>query len=329
MTIDINELADTVKEEAYPVMIQSYDVVPSVFDRIAEVRPLSELANKYGTKGTTLEAVGEFRDRLDGQEAEADQPGKAYTWQLAVKQPARRVDIPQRSLDSMQSAGRIVDYVQRQAAEWGKQAIRFKEARIAGMLQDGTLTAGSLEFFDNSYLDEYDPNAGFIYDGLPFFDGAHTLSGASGTFSNIATSRPLTRANLETTLTTMRQTNAVNDRGDRIMIMPNALIVPPALEYTARRITQSELDPGSANNDINAVRGMLEVIVNPYLTDDSDAWWVADTSLGGIIAYDSGLPTLETFYDPIKKVLSIIPEFHFGSSVKDWRGFHSCNKADS
>lgn len=328
--IDVNELADAVKQELYPVMVQAYDEEPETYSRIADVRGMGELnGNLYGTKGTTLLGAGEFRERQDGQEVEADSPGKAYTWRCKVRQFARTIPIAQRTLDSLQSADKIANYVQEQVAAFGRQAKRKKEDRIAGMLQTGTLTAGSLEYFDDSYLDENDPNAGVIYDGLPFFDTAHTLANASGTFSNHVASRTLTRANLETTLTAMRQTNAVDDNGDRVRIMPTHIIVPPALEYDARRVLQSVLDPGSTDNDINAVRGMLDIVVNPYLTDDSDAWWVADLSNSGIRAYDSGTPIIETGYDFRRKVLYVTAEFHFGSTVTDWRRFHACNKAAS
>jgi hypothetical protein len=329
--LDVNELADTVKAELYPVVIQDYEAQPAFYPQLTDLRPITEMGNFYGIKGNTLEAVGEFRDRADGQEAEHDSPGKAYTWQAAVRQKTRMMTIPQRMLDSLGSAGRIVDYVQRQAAGWGVQAMRAKDTHVAGMLQKGTLTAGSAEFFDNSYLDDNDPNPKYIYDGLPFFDTAHTLSDSSTTLSNHTASSALTRANLETVLTTIRQTNAIDDRGNRIQLMPNALVVPSALEFTARRIVNSTVS--DADMQVNPVQGSLQVIVNPYLTDDTDSWYVAQVGAagvgGGIRFYDSGAPVIESQYDSVRKVLHVVAEIHFAAAVTDWRFWYAANKAAS
>lgn len=329
--LDVTELADTVKAELYPTVIQSYEAQPAIYPQICDVRPITEMRNFYGTKGNTLEASGEFRDRADGQEAEHDSPGKAYTWQCKVRQKARRMEIPQRMLDTLGTAGRVVDYVQQQAANWGTQARRAKDQHVAGMLQKGTLTAGSAEFFDNSYLDDNDPNPKFIYDGLPFFDTAHTLSDSPTTLGNHTASLALTRANLETVLTTIRQTNAIDDRGNRIQLMPNALVVPPALDFTARRIVNSTVS--DADMQINPVQGALQVIVNPYLTDDTDSWYVAQVGAagfgGGIRFFDAGEPVITTQYDEVRKILHVVAEVHFGAAVTDWRFWYNANKAAS
>lgn len=325
--IDVSTLPELVTQEAYPVMVQSYETTPSYYTGLCNVRSVSE-TNLYGLKGSVLETAGQFRERADGAEAESDAPGKAYTWQVKIRQFTRRLDIPQRMLQSLGSAGKVTDYVQQQISAWGEQAMRRKDLFLAGMLQDGTLTAGSLEFFDNSFPDNDDPNAGFIYDGLPFFDTAHTLSGASGTYANHTASAALTSTNLQTVLTTIRSTNAVNDRGDRILLMPDTLVVPQALLFTARQVLNSQLLPGGTNNDVNPLAGELQIVANPYLTADTDSWYVCEAGKG-IDFWDSGAPVIETQYDAKRKVLSVVAEMHFGSAVTDWRRWYNANKAAS
>ena len=54
------------------------------------------------------------------------------------------------------------------------------------------------------------------------------------------------------------------------------LVVPPALQREAVEITESELDPNTANNNVNVYKGSANVVVVPYLGTaggGSDAYW--------------------------------------------------------
>ena len=75
---------------------------------------------------------------------------------------------------------------------------------------------------------------------------------------------------------TIQIMEATDDRGLRIQLRPTRLITPVELYYEASRILRSELQSGTANNDINALRAMgviPEVSVNHYLTD-ADAFFI-------------------------------------------------------
>ncbi len=71
--------------------------------------------------------------------------------------------------------------------------------------------------------------------------------------------------------------DARNARDHRIALKPKQLIIPTALQFDAQRVLKSELQSGTANNDINAVRSMGLIsggyIVNHYLTD-TDQWFI-------------------------------------------------------
>ena len=68
-----------------------------------------------------------------------------------------------------------------------------------------------------------------------------------------------------------------NDRGLTIKVLPKKLIIPPDLEFEAARILKSIQQPGTANNDINAIRVLGKIpqgyCVNHFLTD-ADAWFI-------------------------------------------------------
>lgn len=110
-------------------------------------------------------------------------------------------------------------------------------------------------------------------DGKELFATDHpSLSGAQSNELNPAAD--MSEASLEDL--TIQIMEATDDRGLRIQLRPTRLITPVELYYEAGRILRSELQSGTANNDINALRAMgviPEVSVNHYLTD-ADAFFI-------------------------------------------------------
>ena len=81
----------------------------------------------------------------------------------------------------------------------------------------------------------------------------------------------------------------VDERGLKVSVRGLKLLIPPALQFVADRLLESTLRPGSADNDINAVRnmGMLPqgYKVNHYLTD-TDAWFVKTDAPRGFVHFE-------------------------------------------
>ena len=112
-------------------------------------------------------------------------------------------------------------------------------------------------------------------DGVFLFSASHPLV-SGGTNANM----PSTHADLnETSLeaAVIQIGKWTDERGLMIAARPQTLIIPPDLQFVAARVMQSDLRPGTADNDINAVRSMGVVpggtVVNHYLTD-TDAWFL-------------------------------------------------------
>jgi hypothetical protein len=86
----------------------------------------------------------------------------------------------------------------------------------------------------------------------------------------------LTKDNVKTIRESMMA--VTDDKGNKVAVTPNAILVPPGLEDEALEITRSINDPDSANNTINPQFGRFQVITWHYLTD-SNAWFMMDTML--------------------------------------------------
>lgn len=328
MSLSVTELAELVDATAYPVLLEAAAAQPAIFPQFCKVNPITT-DMLYGTKGTVLGALGEFRRRRDGGALEHDRVGKSHTWQVAFHPFSKILTIPMRLADASNAAGKIGDMVAGTAQKAGSRAITDKDRFVAAVMQKGTLTAGSLDYFDNSFVDNADPNPKFIYDGLPFFDTAHT-DNAGSTYSNHEAGGSLTSANLETYLQTIRQTNAKDDRGGEMVIEPDVIVVPPGLEFTAARVLNSALTAGTANNDVNALQGRLRPVVNRYLSDaaSASAGWIGQAG-AGLEVWDSGIPQVRTGVDLEHGNYIVTFEYHFGVTVTDWRFWFNFGKAAS
>lgn len=132
--------------------------------------------------------------------------------------------------------------------------------------------------FINGFTDSGTDVEGFPIagqDSVGLLSTAHVFETGGAQQANEGTFA-LTAANVEATITAMR--GWVDDVGEVNVVSPDVLLVPPELEFDALRIVGSELDPASANNAQNPLKGRLRVVVWDYLTD-ANAWFLIDSRL--------------------------------------------------
>jgi len=122
------------------------------------------------------------------------------------------------------------------------------------------------------------------YDSLALFSTAHTRLDGGATQRN----RPSTDASLSwTSLADGRQQFQLwrDNRGKRIISIPQLLIVTPQDELTAMELMKSQLKPGTSNNEINAIAGDFDLLVTPFLTD-SNSWFLKAADADGVWYWD-------------------------------------------
>ena len=127
-------------------------------------------------------------------------------------------------------------------------------------------------------------NASVTYgDGQSLFSTAHPLV-SGGSNSN----RPTVGADLnETSLeaAVIQIAGWTDERGLLIAAKPRKLIVPPALQFVATRLLETNLRVGTADNDINALKNNGSVpegyTINHWLTD-TNAWFLTTDVPNGL-----------------------------------------------
>ena len=112
-------------------------------------------------------------------------------------------------------------------------------------------------------------------DGVALFSASHTLT-SGGTNSNIpSTPADLNETSLEAAV--IQIAAWTDERGLLIAAKPKKLIVPPALQFVATRLLETELRVSTADNDINAIKNNGSIpegyTVNNFLTD-TNAWFL-------------------------------------------------------
>jgi len=120
-------------------------------------------------------------------------------------------------------------------------------------------------------------------DGVELFSTAHPLVSGGTNSNEPSTAADLNETSLEAAV--IQIAAWTDERGLLIAAKPRKLIIPPALQFVATRLLETEGRVGTADNDINAIMNNGVVpegyTVNNFLTDD-DAWFLTTDVPNGL-----------------------------------------------
>ncbi len=196
---------------------------------------------------------------------------------------------------------------------YDRLASRYTRALARSMSQTKQIKAASI--LNNAFT----AGASAIGDGVALCASTHPT--LNGTQSNIlATAADLNETSLEQLL--INVAGAADERGLKVAIRGTKLIIPKELQFVAERLLNSNLRPGTADNDINATKsmGMLPegAVVNHFLTD-TDAFFIKTDCPNGFKLFNrTPLRTaMEGDFDTGNMRYKARERYSFG--VSDWR----------
>jgi len=112
-------------------------------------------------------------------------------------------------------------------------------------------------------------------DGVSLFNSAHPLVNGSSISNVPSTPTDLNETSLENAV--IQISLWTDERGLLIAAKPKKLIIPPALQFVATRLLETQLRVGTTDNDVNALVNNGAIpggwAVNHFLTD-SNAWFL-------------------------------------------------------
>tara|TARA_R110002020_G_scaffold25859_3_gene83655 strand:+ start:1008 stop:1913 length:906 start_codon:yes stop_codon:yes gene_type:complete len=195
---------------------------------------------------------------------------------------------------------------------YDRLAGRYTKALARSMAQTKQIKAAAV--LNNAFN-----AANAIGDGAALCSNAHPS--LSGNQSNVlAVAADLNETSLEQMLIDVA--GLTDERGLKIAVRGMKLIIPKELQFIAERVLNSNLRPGTADNDANAMKnmGMLPdgAVVNHFLTD-TDAFFIKTDAPNGFKYFNrSPIKTaMEGDFDTGNMRFKARERYSFG--VSDWR----------
>ena len=264
--------------------------------------------------------LGELLEKPEGEDLQADAPMESYTIVCKNRSFGRLVRFSKETVDDAQKTSNIVATT---VGTWGRKVPVTKEKFYSKFFNYGAYTAGHDVFngtISGGVVD--DASGDKIYDGQPFFSTAHPDK-VGNTYSNFSSSNTFSAANLRTVYETFTITNNRDERGDVIDLMPDTLLINPALRFTAQEVLQTEKVPGSFDNDINVLMNIVTPISWSYISG-SDDWFLGNRGMG-LMATEREDISLDFWQDETSKDYYASIFTRFGGAVSNWRFWYANN----
>lgn len=202
------------------------------------------------------------------------------------------------------------------------------EAADLGRAANFSQDEAGLQLFNGGFDTRKDTIKGYRYqyygDGVPTFSTQHStvVPGQSAQSNASSTGIPLTDANLETARLALRK-QTTDAGGPLVMGGSESLVLPLALEKTAKVITESELLSGSANNDINIYKGSIGMATSVLLdgvNGGSDTAWYLIVPGATRFIHDVR-ETIQPFLQIDERAKTLVTGVYgrWANYTKDWR----------
>lgn len=232
------------------VFYQAYDEVPTLAGEIFNVQGTSNPQEEDVSIGT----MGDFPEFAGS--VEYDRPYQGYHKTYEFPEFAKGFKIERKLYDDDR-----YNVINKRPIGLALSAARRKERDAAAIFNNA---------FDTSYTGP-DGKALCVTDhpSKAFVDSGQGPEERSNKGTN-----KLTHEGLQTTKNAMRDFR--DDRGGRIAVVPDTLIVPVALEDAAWSLIQSEKKINTADNNPNIHQGKYKLIVWDEL-DSDDNWFMLDS----------------------------------------------------
>ena len=238
----------------------SYDMIPKQYDKVFKTKK-SKMAVE---RSTQMRFTGLPTLKTEGGATQFDNDaGERFQWNFTHEEVGLGYAITRPAMDdNLYKSEFNPTNLKLQDA-----FAQYKEIKAANIFNTGTTAI-----------------TGLVGDGKALFVTDHPYD--YGTWANTSsTAKSLNESTLAANMTNVR-TTFVNEAGLRVMSRARRLIVPPELEATAIRLTKTELRPGTANNDVNAILSLSGGLPEGYTVMDfltSDFAWFLTTNIEGLL----------------------------------------------
>jgi len=275
------------------IFFDQFQTLPTVYDKVFKVNSSS----KQQEYDSSVSGFGQLVETTEGAPITYEDPIQGYDTSYVHKKYAKGFKITREMYEDDQY-GIMAKMPKALAAATN----RTVENIAAGVLDVASATAfgGSLGG-DGQYL----------------FSAAHPRTDG-GTAQDNSSTQNLEEVNLTIALLAMR--NTLDDKGQKILVQPDTLLIPPGLEVTASILMKSTGRTATNYNEINPYQGRLNIVVWDYLDGNTTQWFVLDSGLKQLNFFWRVKPEFaqDESFDTDAALYKTRCRFSVGFS--DWRG---------
>jgi len=270
------------------IFFGQYSQLPTVYDKIFRVNSSS----KQQEYDSSVSGFGQLVETSEGAPITYEDPIQGYDKSYVHKKYTKGFKVT------------------REMYEDDQYGIMAKMPKALAQATVRTVESLTADIFDNAFTSGTGGDAKYLCatdhprtDGGTAQDNSHTYT--------------ISETYLESALVAMRGT--LDDKGQKILVRPNLMLVPKELEKEANILMKSTGRVTTNYNDINPYQGRLDVLVWDYL-DNTQAWYVIDTGLHQLNYFWRVKPEFaqDESFDTDAALYKTRCRFSYGWS--DWRG---------
>ena len=270
------------------IFFEQFSTLPTVYDKIFKVNSSS----KQQEYDSSVSGFGQLVETTEGAPITYEDPIQGYDKSYVHKKYTKGFKITREMYEDDQYG--VMAKMPKALASATNRTVET----ICGNIFDNAFTSGTGG--DGKYLCATDHP---LTNGGTALDNSHTY-GFNETY-------------LETALLSMRATT--DDKGQKILVRPDTLLVPPALEKEANIMMKSTGRTSTNYNEINPYQGRLNIMVWDYI-DNTQAWFILDSGLHQLNFFWRVKPEFaqDESFDTDAALYKTRCRFSVGFS--DWRG---------
>jgi hypothetical protein len=277
------------------IIEEEYEKFPSVSEKLFNVRDMKNGIVQHGQ----ISSLGPAAEVGEAEEIPQERVYQGYSTTFLAKKYGLLLATSQEAIDHER-----FDSISKNPAKMGRAIASTKEIAAAAHFNNGFGTTGA--------------------DGKVLFATDHPLltPGASSSSNTLGTPADLDRTSLKDLITVMRKT--LDTAGNKVMVKPKFLVVPPELEFVAYELVKSIYAPDTSYNNLSAIgpQGLysLEPLVWDYLTDADSFFLVGDKADHDLYWFWDKHPEIKTQLEFKSDVALTRILTRFVSGYSDWRG---------
>jgi len=318
MAVMRNQFTEAMKKDMYTYYWENYPIKTPVWEELFEVVPSDAAYEQF----TSAIGLGELTEKPEHEDIESDSPIESYTIVCKNRSFAQKVSF---SYESVQDSKKT-SLLQSTVSSWGPKVATTKEKFYAKFFNKGAFTAGDDVFNNNITGVVTDATNNVTYDNYPWFDTAHPDK-VGNTYVNYVSSRALSHTNLKTSYNDYTVTINRDERGDIIEHIPDTLLVPGALTFTAQEILNTTNIPNSQDNTTNVLSSIVGLTTWQRLTD-VDGWFLGQKKKGLMATEREGV-SLDFWRDEVNLSYWARIFLRFGGCITNWRYWLAFNISTS